>query len=99
MENEHVRIDQKVLVKDLVKDDHWSASKVVRERLANRVRESNFFFRERLRQKGSAITRAKVSRKIRYVFAKDRMTERLREPAGESFAKDNFSFVKNGRFV
>ena len=38
-----VRIDEKVLVKDLVKDDHWSASKVVRERLANRVRESNFF--------------------------------------------------------
>ena len=58
-----------------------------------------FFFRERLRQKGSAIRRAKVSRKIRYVFAKDRMTERLREPAGDSFAKDNFFFVKNGRFV
>ena len=95
-----MRIDQKVLVKDLVKDDHWSALKVVRERLANRVRESNFFFFcERLRQKGSAIRRAKVSRKIHYVFAKDRMTERLREPAGESFAKDNFFFVKNGRFV
>ena len=57
------------------------------------------FFRERLRQKGSAIRRAKVSQKIHHVFAKDRMTERLREPAGESFAKDNFFLVKNGRFV
>ena len=39
-----MRIDQKVLVKDLVRDDHQSASKVVRESFVNRVRESNLVF-------------------------------------------------------
>ena len=55
----HVRIDQTPLVKDLVKDDHWSASKVVRESFAKKLCESNIFFRERLRQKGSAKGRRK----------------------------------------
>ena len=39
-----LRIDQKLLVKDLVKDEHWVTWKVLRESFANRVRESNLFF-------------------------------------------------------
>ena len=41
-----LRIDQKRLVKDLAKDDHWSAPKVVRESFANRVCESMLFLRK-----------------------------------------------------
>ena len=69
-----MRIDQKPLVKDLVKDDHWNASKVVRESFAKAIFFSRKTATERLRERW-----AKVSRMINHVFAKDRMTERLRE--------------------